>query len=78
MNLAHGFDCQTIAEGVEDEQTLQLLRNYGVDFAQGFSRDDPLPSERRTVWSGARDVISGIPFCIDRRPCPPCACAQES
>ena len=41
VNLAHGFDCQTIAEGVEDEQTLQLLRNYGVDFAQGFYTGRP-------------------------------------
>jgi EAL domain-containing protein (putative c-di-GMP-specific phosphodiesterase class I) len=36
VNLAQGFDCQTIAEGVEDEATLNLLRDLGVDFAQGF------------------------------------------
>jgi PAS domain S-box-containing protein len=36
VTLARGFGCQTIAEGVEDEETLNLLRDYGVDFAQGF------------------------------------------
>ncbi len=36
VNLAQGFGCQTIAEGVEDDATLRLLRDFGVDFAQGF------------------------------------------
>jgi PAS domain S-box-containing protein len=34
--LATGFGQETIAEGVEDEETLVLLRELGVDFAQGF------------------------------------------
>jgi EAL domain-containing protein (putative c-di-GMP-specific phosphodiesterase class I) len=36
---------QTIAEFVGDRETLQLLREYGVDFAQGFElgRPQPLP-----------------------------------
>ena len=43
--LAHGFGAQTIAEGVEDEETLALLRIEQVDFAQGFhiGRPTPLP-----------------------------------
>ncbi len=36
LNLAQGFGQQTIAEGVEDEITLELLRTYGVDFVQGY------------------------------------------
>ena len=36
VNLARGFELQTVAEGVEDEQTLVLLRELGVDYAQGF------------------------------------------
>jgi PAS domain S-box-containing protein len=36
VSLAEGFGQQTIAEGVEDAQTLQLLRDFGVDFAQGY------------------------------------------
>ncbi len=43
VRLAQGFDCLTIAEGVEDEVTLSLLRDYGVDFAQGFFVGRPAP-----------------------------------
>ena len=43
VNLAQGFGCETIAEGVEDGETLELLREYGVDFAQGFHLGRPEP-----------------------------------
>ncbi|MDX6649512.1 MAG: hypothetical protein QOJ97_1463 [Solirubrobacteraceae bacterium] len=43
VSLAQGFGHQTIAEGVEDEATLELLRDYGVDFAQGFHIGRPAP-----------------------------------
>ena len=37
------FRHQTIAEGVEDEETLTLLRIEQVDFAQGFPVGRPAP-----------------------------------
>jgi PAS domain S-box-containing protein len=43
VNLAQGFGCETIAEGVEDAETLELLREYGVDFGQGFYLGRPAP-----------------------------------
>jgi EAL domain-containing protein (putative c-di-GMP-specific phosphodiesterase class I) len=43
VNLAQGFGCQTVAEGVEDGETLALLRDFGVDFAQGFHLGRPAP-----------------------------------
>jgi EAL domain-containing protein (putative c-di-GMP-specific phosphodiesterase class I) len=43
VNLAQGFGCQTIAEGVEDAETLKLLQDFGVDFAQGFHLGRPAP-----------------------------------
>jgi PAS domain S-box-containing protein len=45
VGLAEGFGCQTIAEGVEDAETLALLEEYGVDFAQGFHLGRPAPIE---------------------------------
>jgi EAL domain-containing protein (putative c-di-GMP-specific phosphodiesterase class I) len=45
VNLAEGFGHETIAEGVEDEETLALLREYGVDYAQGFHLGPPAPSD---------------------------------
>jgi PAS domain S-box-containing protein len=41
--LAKGFEQLTVAEGVEDAETLELLRDYGVDFAQGFHIGRPAP-----------------------------------
>jgi PAS domain S-box-containing protein len=46
VGLAHGFGLQTIAEGVEDQQTLDLLRDFGVDHAQGFHLGRPAPLTR--------------------------------
>ncbi len=36
VGLAQGFGLQTIAEGVEDQETLEMLRDFGVDHVQGF------------------------------------------
>ena len=41
--LAAGFGQRTIAEGVEDAATLALLRELGVDLAQGFHLGRPAP-----------------------------------
>jgi EAL domain-containing protein (putative c-di-GMP-specific phosphodiesterase class I) len=51
--LAHGFGAQTIAEGVEDQDTLALLRIEQVDFAQGFhvGRPAPLRIRGRLEWN---------------------------
>jgi EAL domain-containing protein (putative c-di-GMP-specific phosphodiesterase class I) len=47
--LARAFGLQTIAEGVEDGATLELLRELGVDLAQGYfiARPAPLPIVER-------------------------------
>ncbi len=41
--VARGFGIKTIAEGVEDEATLELLASMGVDYAQGFWLGRPAP-----------------------------------
>jgi EAL domain-containing protein (putative c-di-GMP-specific phosphodiesterase class I) len=43
VELARGMGKQTIAEYVEDEATVECLRDYGVDFAQGFEIGAPQP-----------------------------------
>jgi EAL domain-containing protein (putative c-di-GMP-specific phosphodiesterase class I) len=45
VNLAQGFGLKTIGEGVEDQQTLDLLRELGVDYAQGYHIGRPAPLE---------------------------------
>jgi EAL domain-containing protein (putative c-di-GMP-specific phosphodiesterase class I) len=43
LALARDFEMQTVAEGVEDQPTLDLLREMGVDFAQGYHIARPEP-----------------------------------
>jgi PAS domain S-box-containing protein len=43
VNLAKAFGMHTIAEGAEDEQTVDLLRNLGVDHVQGYVIGRPQP-----------------------------------
>jgi PAS domain S-box-containing protein len=47
--VAQNFGVQTIAEGVEHQTTLDLLRELGVDFAQGFLIGEPKPIEYVTA-----------------------------
>jgi len=42
--IAHALGKQTIAEFVQNEKTLSLLKEYGVDFAQGHYLGKPSPS----------------------------------
>jgi len=42
-DVAHSLGKRTVAEGVEDKETLAALREYGVDCAQGFYIGRPAP-----------------------------------
>jgi EAL domain-containing protein (putative c-di-GMP-specific phosphodiesterase class I) len=44
VQVARGLGKRTIAEFVEDEDTKQLLRGYGVDMAQGYHLGRPVDS----------------------------------
>ncbi len=46
VDIARGLGKQTIAEFVGDQESLELLKRYGVDYAQGFylARPQPLGS----------------------------------
>jgi PAS domain S-box-containing protein len=43
IGIAEQFDLATIAEGVEDQATLELLRELGADYGQGFHLGRPAP-----------------------------------
>jgi PAS domain S-box-containing protein len=53
VGLARDFGQQTVAEGVEDQQTLQMLRDYGVDYAQGYAIGRPAPIEQAALTGTA-------------------------
>jgi EAL domain-containing protein (putative c-di-GMP-specific phosphodiesterase class I) len=42
--IAHALGKKTIAEFVENESTLDMLRAYGVDYAQGYYLSKPRSS----------------------------------
>jgi EAL domain-containing protein (putative c-di-GMP-specific phosphodiesterase class I) len=44
VEIARGLDLRTIAECVETEESLALLQDYGVDFAQGYHLGPPRPA----------------------------------
>jgi diguanylate cyclase (GGDEF)-like protein/PAS domain S-box-containing protein len=46
VSIARGLGQKTVAEGVEDEETLATVRKLGVDYAQGFHLGRPEPTER--------------------------------
>ena len=45
VSLAAGFGLKTVGEGVEDEASLHLVRELGVDYGQGFHIGRPAPLE---------------------------------
>ena len=43
--LARRLNIQTVAEGVETQQQLDILRDEGCDFVQGYLLERPLPAQ---------------------------------
>lgn len=45
VTLARDFGIETVAEGVEDPRVIEVLRDFGVDYAQGYHIGRPAPVE---------------------------------
>jgi diguanylate cyclase (GGDEF)-like protein/PAS domain S-box-containing protein len=50
IDLAHNLGMTVVAEGVEDENTLEILAQYGCDSAQGHLFSRALTAEELTPW----------------------------
>ncbi|RZV35824.1 MAG: GGDEF domain-containing protein [Chromatiales bacterium] len=50
IELAHRFDMQVVAEGVETAEQLEMLKKLGCDTAQGFYFSEPLPQDEYCRW----------------------------
>ena len=46
VEISRGMGKQTVAEQVEDARTLEMVREFGIDFAQGYFVGRPHPLER--------------------------------
>jgi EAL domain-containing protein (putative c-di-GMP-specific phosphodiesterase class I) len=55
IGLAHALGLRVVAEGIEDEGTLQALRELGCDLAQGYHLSRPLTAAGFAAWLAAHD-----------------------
>jgi len=54
VQLAHGLGLEAVAEGVEDEATLAIVRRLGCERAQGYLFGMPMPVAEFIPWWHAR------------------------
>jgi diguanylate cyclase (GGDEF)-like protein len=59
IDLSHDLGVTTVAEGVEDEQTAERLREYGCEVVQGYFCSPPVGA------SDILDLIRGVKPCCD-------------
>jgi diguanylate cyclase (GGDEF)-like protein len=50
IELAHNLGFKAVAEGVENQETLERLVAFGCDEAQGYYMCRPIPSEQLIPW----------------------------
>ena len=50
VDLAHTLGLKIVAEGVEDEKTLDILSAMGCDYAQGYYMAKPMPCDDLMLW----------------------------
>jgi len=65
IDLGHNLGVQIVAEGVEDETTMNLLIDCGCDEAQGYYFSRPLPGPDVVQWLdtspyGARCAVNPV------------------
>jgi diguanylate cyclase (GGDEF)-like protein len=59
--MAHTFDLRVTAEGVETDEQLQILRDLGCDFAQGYLLSVPLSHHDLCAFLASRTPQLHIP-----------------
>jgi len=76
IELGHNLGLRLVAEGVEDEPTLELLRSWGCDAVQGFHLSRPMAGDAVAGWLSARSttspgapapVASGLPVAVPQQ-----------
>ena len=60
IELAHALGLKVIAEGAEDEATIDRLASLGCDYVQGYGLTKPLPPEEFGRWLSG-DVTPAAP-----------------
>ncbi len=50
IDLGHNMGLRVVAEGVENKDVMQLLKEMGCDQAQGYFISRPMPAEQLLEW----------------------------
>lgn len=50
--MGQSLNLATLAEGVESEEQVEILRGYGCDYIQGYFYSRPLPADEMTEYLG--------------------------
>ena len=50
IQMAKGFDLTVVAEGIEDQETFDMLRDQECDIAQGYHLAKPMPGDIFLEW----------------------------
>ena len=58
IDLAHNLRLQVVAEGVEDEDTMNELAKLGCNIAQGFHICRPVPPQKFAEWLAGRGDVA--------------------
>jgi EAL domain-containing protein (putative c-di-GMP-specific phosphodiesterase class I) len=57
LQLAHALGLVLVAEGVEDQATVEALTELGCDVLQGYHLSRPLPPDQLAAWLTARAPV---------------------
>jgi EAL domain-containing protein (putative c-di-GMP-specific phosphodiesterase class I) len=60
IDLGHNLDLEVVAEGVEDQETCDMLANMQCDRLQGYYLSRPLPSDALVAWYRARQRVPAV------------------
>ena len=61
VDLGHNLGLTIVAEGVESEQALTALREFGCDVAQGYHLSRPIPAAALDTWLLGRTITPAHP-----------------
>ena len=50
IELGHNLGFKVVAEGVENQEVWNHLKDLGCDFAQGYFMSHPLPPDKLMEW----------------------------
>ncbi len=62
IELGHSLGLRVVAEGIEDQNTLDLLADIGCDLAQGYFIGKPKPANKLAFRSAFPDAAAAVPI----------------